>query len=60
KLTDETLPKFLEKLKEMTVDMNPNNITQNPNILTAIVKTLSNVANRSALLSIPINKESTE
>ncbi|XP_043962753.1 adhesion G protein-coupled receptor F4-like [Gambusia affinis] len=59
KLNNETLLVFLEKLKVVSVN-STKNISKSPDTISSIVKALSNIANRSSLLSMPINKESTE
>ncbi|XP_027895392.1 adhesion G-protein coupled receptor F1-like [Xiphophorus couchianus] len=59
KLNNETLLVFLEKLKVVSVNRTKN-ISKSPDTISSIVKALSNVANRSSMLSMPINKQSTE
>ncbi|XP_014883831.1 adhesion G-protein coupled receptor F1-like [Poecilia latipinna] len=59
KLNNETLPGFLERLMVVSGN-NTKNISKSPDTISSIVKALSNMANRSILLSMPINKQSTE
>ncbi|XP_030577873.1 adhesion G protein-coupled receptor F4-like [Archocentrus centrarchus] len=58
-LTATTLPVFLEQLKSVTVNFT-NEVAQSPPNIKAIVKILSNVANRSSLLDISISRNSME
>lgn len=58
-LTAATLPVFLEELKNVTVNFTEEVITSPPNIK-AIVRILSNVANKSSSLDISISRDSME
>lgn len=58
-LTAATLPVFLEELKNVIVNFTEEVITSPPNIK-AIVRILSNVANKSSSLDISISRDSME
>lgn len=58
-LTAATLPVFLEELKNVTVNFTEEVITSPANVK-AIVRILSNVANKSSSLDISISRDSME
>lgn len=58
-LTAATLPVFLEELKNVTVNFTEEVITSPANVK-AIVRILSNVANKSSSLDISVSRDSME
>ncbi|XP_016534965.1 adhesion G-protein coupled receptor F1-like, partial [Poecilia formosa] len=57
-INDSSLPNFLEELRNVTVN-NTEIVSVSPATISSIVTILNNVASKSPLLTLPLNKKST-
>ncbi|XP_014829111.1 PREDICTED: adhesion G protein-coupled receptor F5-like [Poecilia mexicana] len=57
-INDSSLPNFLEELRNVTVN-NTRIVSVSPATISSIVTILNNVASKSPLLTLPLNKKST-